>query len=237
MPVISERTMIFKSNTLLRQSLLAAKLPKKAVAELSENQICHIKDILRWPENSAKTKAFESLFDNGQISLIEADKAFASVYHIWKKLDLVGNRKFTLFLSDDNYSLIPHVSLVKIVNILGWNFSSLSQGLDYDNASGRSAYFDMHEPVSVEGSTLHQIKLKGVCFDADRTPSPFKVPDEPKGAMYLKAAINEFSMMGLAFKKGGDAICPLGYGNFLDASYNNSPLGFVVYGMDGKISP
>jgi hypothetical protein len=234
MPIISERTMIFKSNALLRQSLLAAKLPQKAVAELSENHICHIKDILRWQDNPAKTKAFASLFDNGQVSPIEADKAFASVVHFWGKLDRLGDRKFGLYLSDDIYSSLPHLALVRIMNILGWNFSSLTAGLDYDNAGGRSAYFDLHEPVSIGGRILHQIKLKGVCFDADRTPSPFKVPDQPKGAMYLKAAINEFSIMGLAFKKGGNAICPLGHGTFMNASYNNSPLGFVVYGMDGK---
>jgi hypothetical protein len=234
MPIISERTMIFKSNALLRQSLFAAKLPPKAVTGLSENQICHIRDILRWQDDRAKTKAFASLFDNGQVSPIEADKAFTSVDHFWGKLDRVGSRRFELYLSDDIYSSLPHLALVRIVHILGWNFSGLSQGLDYDKAAGRSVYFDLHEPVSIGGRILRQIKLKGVCFDANRTLSLFKEPDQPRGAMYLESAVNEFSMMDLAFKKGGNAICPLGQGPFMDAAYNNSPLGFVIYGMDGN---
>jgi hypothetical protein len=40
--------------------------------------------------------------------------------------------------------------------------------------------------------------------------------------------------MDLAFKKGGNVVCPLGQGQFMDATYNDSPLGFVIHGMEGN---
>jgi hypothetical protein len=256
MPIISEKTMVARSLPLVQHSLLATNLSRQLVANMSKEKFAHIRQIIQKNNNlDHKVREFMSLFDRGQISPSEAKKAFTGVEHLWKKLDVIGDRRFELSISDDIYSSLPQFSLIRMMSILGWNFSDLSSGMDYDHTAGRSVFYKLHEPVSIGGRTIRQIKLKGVCFDADKPLSPFtdmppwistvfgpdgkvlaqiQEPYKPKGAMDLKSAGNEFSLMELAFKRGGNVVCPLGLGRFNDGVYNNSPLGFVVHGMEGN---
>ncbi len=256
MPVISERTMVAKSFSLLRQSISASKLPHQVVKNITDEQLSRIKYIIQRRDGlNNKARGFASLFDHGGISLIDAEKAVAGIEHLWNKLDVKGNRRFELSVPDEIYSSLPLLAIVRVMHVLGWNFSDLSAGLDYDNMAGRSLYFNLPEPVSIGGRIIRQIKLKGVCFDADKTLSPFtdmppwistvfgpdgkvaaqiQEPYKPRGAMDLKSAENEFSLMDFAFKKEGKVVCPLGQGHFNDVVYNDEPLGFVIHGMEGN---
>jgi len=230
----------------VRQSLMAAKLRGNVLRGMSDGELEHVRCvILSNRSNNSKAEALGPLF-GGHSTFKETRYAATYAGRLWERLESQGNRKFELDISDEVYAAIPELALARIIHVLSFNFSSLYEGMDYTRAAGRSVYLNLPEPRNMAGRVIRQIKLKGVCFDADKPLSPFLPPTpwinivfdqegrikeqriepyKPMGTMELNAAANEFSMMRLAFRQGAKVLAPLGAGTFPGVIYDTKGLG------------
>lgn len=169
----------------------------------------------------------------------------------------VGDRRVDYFIDEQVCSKLSSVVLEKMQRILGWSFSRLKMGLDYDCFSGRSAYITLVDeqglpcPVTIGDYTIKSLKLKGATFDSDKEFDTFDaVPesmlgfdpqgvffhtnfdDKPMGSMTFGQAANEFKVMKRAVQNGVLTDFPVGMCCFPDILFQNKKTGAAIIGVN-----
>lgn len=158
---------------------------------------------------------------------------------------------------------LPAVIREKIDRILRLNMCDLVKGVDYDRTIGRSVYIDVEKhlghPLNINGRLIREIKVKGVCFNADEdlkgfteSLSPFGLstittfkpdgsidnqvpaPIHPVGGMLSEKSEHEYLIHNSAYQGLSQSACPLGHGEFEDIMYGFHRLGFLILGITNK---
>jgi len=237
------------------RTLSYTRIPGSLVSSLTGSQLNEFPRIVESSDSKLlKARAFAALFRPGQVDLKDARKAVTRFSQLWQGLDRAGERKYELYMESEVASSLPRPAILWIQRILSTNFRNLFPQYDYSFVQGRSIYLNLPETIRVRCESFGQIKLKGVCFNADEDLKPFTspviykteflpdgrileqrlMPHKPTGAMQLAGAVNEFRLMDQAFKNGAKVVCPLGFGRFNDCNYKGEDLGFVVHALEGS---